>query len=130
VALLKEYVDLFPQNFTEIKGIKGELGEMRIELKPDAKPIKRRSYRLNPRIKERVKEEINKMLAARLIFPMEESDWISPIVIQDKKTGAGGIRVCVDFQGFNAACIHDPFPTPFSDKSLYMWHHEINLLIN
>jgi len=52
--LLKEYVDLFPQNFTEIKGIKGELGEMRIELKPDAKPIKRRSYRLNPRIKERV----------------------------------------------------------------------------
>lgn len=52
------------------------------------------------------------MLVAGLIFPVEESDWISPIVIQDKKTGGGGIRVCVDFWGMNAAYVHDPFPTP------------------
>jgi len=55
VTFLKEYVDLLPQNFLYMKGIKGELGEMRIELKPDAKPINKRPYRLNLRRKERVK---------------------------------------------------------------------------
>lgn len=35
VALLKEYTDLFPQCFTEMKGIKGERGDIIIELKPD-----------------------------------------------------------------------------------------------
>jgi hypothetical protein len=35
-ALLKEYEDLFLRSFTEIKGIKGNLGEVKIELKSDA----------------------------------------------------------------------------------------------
>nr|QHR92138.1 hypothetical protein Q903MT_gene6175 [Picea sitchensis] len=58
------------------------------------------------------------MLKAKLIFPVEESDWIIPIVIQNKKTGRGEIRVCVDFMGLNADCIHGSFPTPFSDEVL------------
>jgi hypothetical protein len=37
-ALLQEYEDLFPKIFSELKGIKGDLGEMKIELKNDAKP--------------------------------------------------------------------------------------------
>jgi len=36
------------------------------------------------------------MLVSRLIFPVEESEWISSIVIKKKKAGAG-IWVCVDF---------------------------------
>jgi hypothetical protein len=80
-ALLWEYEDLFPKIFSEIKGIKGDLGEMKIELKHDAKPVKHRPYRLNPRVKEKVKKEIDKMLAVGLIFPVDEAEWISPIVI-------------------------------------------------
>jgi hypothetical protein len=60
--LLHEYQDLFPTTFSEMKGIAGELGEMRIPLKPDAKPVKQRPYRLNPRYKEKFKEEIDRML--------------------------------------------------------------------
>jgi hypothetical protein len=33
------------------QGIKGDLGDMRIELKPDVKPVIKRPYQLNPRIK-------------------------------------------------------------------------------
>jgi hypothetical protein len=84
-ALLREYEDLFPKIFSELKGIKGDLGEMKIELKPDAKPVKHRPYHLNPRVKEKVKKEIDRMLAAGLIFPVDEAKWISPIVIQNKK---------------------------------------------
>jgi hypothetical protein len=39
--LLWEYQDLFPTTFSEMKGIAGDLGEMKIPLKPRAKPIHR-----------------------------------------------------------------------------------------
>ena len=38
--LLHEYQDLFPTNFSEMKGIVGDLWEMKIPLRPDAKPSK------------------------------------------------------------------------------------------
>jgi len=52
--LLHEYRDPFPTKFTEMKGIAGELGEMKIPLKPDAKPMRHRPYKLNPEYKENV----------------------------------------------------------------------------
>ena len=93
------------------------MGEMCVVLKPDARPAKHRPYHLNRRVKEKVKAEIDKMLKAGLIFPFEEAEWVSPIVIQSKKEKSE-IRVCVDYKSLNNACIHDPFPTPFSDEIL------------
>jgi hypothetical protein len=46
--LLHEYNDLFPTTFTEMKGIGGEIGEMKIPLKYDARSVRQRPYRLNP----------------------------------------------------------------------------------
>ena len=69
-----------------MKGIKGPMGEMRIPLKLYARPIKHRPYRLNPKYKEKVKIEIDRMLEEGIIEPVEESEWISPMVVQEKKT--------------------------------------------
>jgi hypothetical protein len=38
------------------------------------------------------------------------------MVVQDKKTG--GIKICMDLRKLNDACLHDPFPTPFTDEVL------------
>jgi hypothetical protein len=38
--LLREYNDLFPPKFKEMKGIEGELGEMKISLKIEARSIR------------------------------------------------------------------------------------------
>ena len=57
------------------------------------------------------------MLDTGIIEPIEESEWISLIVIQDKKT-TSEVRICVDLRNFNDACLHDPFPTPFTDEVL------------
>ena len=57
------------------------------------------------------------MLAAVIIEPVEESEWVSPMVVQEKKT-KGEIRICVDLRKLNDSCLHDPFPTPFTDKVL------------
>ena len=100
-----------------MKGILGDLGVMRIPLKEGAKPLKQRPYRLNPRYKEKVRKELDKMLATGIIEPVEESEWVSPMVVQDKKTKRE-MRICVDLRKLNDAFVHDPFPTPYTDEVL------------
>jgi hypothetical protein len=56
------------------------------------------------------------MLEARIIEPMEESEWISPMVVQEKKQDK--IRICTDLRNLNDACLHDSFPTPFTNEVL------------
>ena len=71
--LLHEFQEIFSTKFYEMKGILGDLGEMKIPLKPDVKPVKQQSYHLNLRYKERVKVELDRMLDAGIIEPVEES---------------------------------------------------------
>lgn len=63
-------------------------------MKPDAHPVKHRTYWMNPRVKEKVKKEVDQMLEAGILFPMEELECINLIVIQNKKVSYD-IRVCV-----------------------------------
>jgi hypothetical protein len=114
--LLCEYNDLFPTTFTKIKGMVGEIGEMTIPLRAEARPIRERPCRLNPIYKKKVNADIDRMLEADIIKPMEESKWISPMVVQEKKQG--GIRICIDLRKLNDACPHDLFSTTFTDEAL------------
>ena len=56
------------------------------------------------------------MLDVGIIEPIKESEWISLVVIQDKKSGE--ICICVNLRKLNDACVHDPFLTPFTDEVL------------
>ena len=40
IDMLHEFQDLFPTKFSEMKGILGDLGEMKIPFKPDVKLVK------------------------------------------------------------------------------------------
>jgi hypothetical protein len=65
-----------------------------------------------------VKEEIDWLLEAGFIYPVNNSEWVSPIVVVPKKVGADGkvkIRVCQDFQKLNSTTKKDYFPLPFTD---------------
>jgi hypothetical protein len=108
---------VFPKNFSELIVIKGYLGDMRIELKPESRLVKHRTYQINPQVKEKVKKEIYRMLIVLLIFPVDKAEWINPIMIQTNK-GTYHIRVCVDYRSLNITCVHDPFPIAFSDEVL------------
>jgi hypothetical protein len=55
-SVLHEYEDLFLKTFSELKVIKGAMGEVKIELKLGLRLVKHRPYRLNPRIKDKVKK--------------------------------------------------------------------------
>jgi hypothetical protein len=47
-----------------MKGIAGELGEMKIPLRVEARPNRQRPYKLNLIYKKKFKAEIDKMLEA------------------------------------------------------------------
>ena len=79
--MLRQYNDLFPTTFTEMKGIARELREMKIPLKLEARSIRQRPCRLNPIYKQKVKAEIDRMLEVDIIEPVKESEWISPMVV-------------------------------------------------
>ena len=100
-----------------MKGILSDIGVIKIPLKADSKPVKQCPYRLNRNYKEKVRMELDKMLATGIIEPIEESKWDSPMVVQEKKT-KGETKICVDLRKLNDACLHDPFPTPFTDEVL------------
>ena len=57
------------------------------------------------------------MLDAGIIEPVEESEWIIPIAVQDKNDNSELI-ICIDLRKLNDACLHDVFPTPFTDEVL------------
>jgi hypothetical protein len=56
-----------------MKGIIGELGEMKIPLKPEARFVRERPYRLNQIYEQKLKETIDRMLEVGIIEPIEES---------------------------------------------------------
>ena len=46
VNLLKEFQDVFAQDYKDLKGLVVEMGEMNMDIKPDAQPVKKRPCRL------------------------------------------------------------------------------------
>lgn len=72
--LLHEYQDLFPTKITDLKGTIGDLGMMKITLKPDMNPVKQWPYRLNLKYKEKVRDKLDEMFAVGIIEPVEEFD--------------------------------------------------------
>jgi len=118
MALLKEYSDVFAWSPDDLQGIPPELGQHHIDLMDGSTPVRQRQYRLNPKYSLMVKEEIDSLLKAGFIYPVCNSEWVSPIVVVPKKVGADGkvkIRVCQDFRKLNAATKKDYFPLPFTD---------------
>ena len=58
------------------------------------------------------------MLAAGIIYPIDQSEWASQMVVQPKKHDSTKLRICVDFREMNKFTLTDPFPTPFVDEIL------------
>jgi hypothetical protein len=131
--ILKEYSYVFAWAPTDLEGIPAELGEHSINLQEGAVPVRQCQYRLNPRYSLMVKEEIDRLLEAGFIYPVNNFEWVSPIVVVPKKVGTDEkvkIRVCQDFWKLNSATKKDYFPLPFTDIILdhVAGHQQYNIL--
>jgi len=73
---------------------------------------------MNPTLKGIVKQELQKLLDVGFIYPILDSEWISPLVIVPKNIGKWSI--CVDYMELNKDTRKDHFPLPFNDQVLYV----------
>jgi hypothetical protein len=85
-------------------------------------------------MREVIKKEVLKLLKAEGIYPISDSEWVSPVQVVPKK-GAMTIihneknelipqwtvtswRMCIDYRKLDKATWRDHFPLPFIDEML------------
>ena len=118
----------------DLRGLDPSLFTHRIFLEDNSRPVRKSQRRLNPKVWEEVKEEILKCLNAEIIYPIFDSQWVSPVHVVPKKAGVTVTmnekgqeiqtclstkwRVCINYQKLNVVMKKDHFPLPFIDQIL------------
>ncbi|CAN6554896.1 unnamed protein product [Malus baccata var. baccata] len=134
VRVLKEYKTAIGWTLADIKGISPTTCMHRILLEEGSKTSREAQRRLNPPMMEVVKKEIIKLLDCRVVYPISDSRWVSPVQCIPKKSGVTvvanaenelvpqciqtGWRVCINYRKLNATTRKDHFPLPFIDQML------------
>jgi hypothetical protein len=90
-----------------LKGIHPELAQHKIELNTSIPPTHQVRYNYATIIKQ----DIDKLLIIGFIQLVEDTTWLSPIVVILKKNGK--LRIYVNFRKLNKATKKYPFFIPF-----------------
>ena len=85
IKLLKEYIDCFVWSYSEMPSLSRDLVEHRLPIKAGFRPYKQPARRFNPAMNDRIKEEINCLLEVGFIRSCRYAEWISNIVLVEKK---------------------------------------------
>nr|GEZ84417.1 reverse transcriptase domain-containing protein [Tanacetum cinerariifolium] len=134
INVLKTQKKAIAWKLTDIKGIDLEFCSHKILLEEEHSSKVQSQRRVNPKIHDVIKKEVEKLLDVRLIYPISDSPWVSPIHCMPKKGGmtiikndenelvptrlVTGWRVCIDYRKLNEATRKDHFPLPFMDQML------------
>ena len=118
----------------DLKGMDLSVFMHHIHCETEAKPHRDMQRKLNPNMREVMKKEVVKWLDAGIIYPILDSQWVSPMQVVPKKSGIAVIenekgesiptrtsttwRVCIDYQKLNTVTRKDYFPLPFIDQIL------------
>jgi hypothetical protein len=79
VATLEKYRPVIGYSLKDLKGISSSLCTHRISMEQDHKPVREHQWRLNNVMREIVKKEVLKLLKAGVIYPVSNSEWVSPV---------------------------------------------------
>ena len=134
LRVLRDHKQALGWSLADLKGIRPSMCMHRILLEDGHKPSVEAQRRLNPTIKEVVRKEVLKWLDTRVIYPISDSAWVSPVQVVPNKGGTTviktennillpsrtvtGWRICIDYRKLNKATRKDHFPLPFLDQML------------
>lgn len=132
--VLRKHIRALRWFITNNKGISPSLCMHKILIEDNYKPFIEHQQRLNPHMKEVVRVEIIKWLNVGIIYPISNSNWVSPTHAVPKKGGmtvitnekneliptriVTGWHVCTDYKKLNNFTQNDYFPLPFIDQML------------
>ncbi|KAG9450524.1 hypothetical protein H6P81_010489 [Aristolochia fimbriata] len=112
MALLREYLNVFARNYTEMPSSTRELQFTNWQFIPLFGQSSSRNNDFDQNLCQNEKE-VDKLIVENFIREVKYPSWIANIVPVKKKTGQ--IRVCVDFRDLNKACPKDDFPLPITE---------------
>ena len=134
MTVLEKYRSVLGYSLKDLKGISPNLCTHRIPMEPDHKLSREHQRWLNDAMREVVKKEVLKLLHASIFYPVQDSEWVSPVQVVPKKGGitvvqnernelipqrtVTGWRMCIDYRKLNKATRKDHFPLPFIDEML------------
>ena len=114
--VFRKNLETFAWSYKEMKGVHPSMCTHHIYIIEGCKRVRKSQRRMNQALKDIVKEELQKLLDAGFIYPISDSEWVSPLVLVPKKNGKW--RICVDYRELNKATKKDHFHLPFIDQVL------------
>ncbi|CAM8913896.1 unnamed protein product [Rhodiola kirilowii] len=87
IKVLKQHKLAIGWTLADLRGVSPAVCMHRISLEDGAKPSREHQRRLNPIMMEIVQKEIQKLLDADVIYPISDSQWVSPVHVVPKKCG-------------------------------------------
>ena len=99
MKLFREYKDIFAWTYEDLKTYETKIIQHVIPLKENAKPLQQKLRKMHPSLESLMKKGLNKLLAAKIIFPVRHTTWVANLVPVRKKSG--DIRICIDFRNLN-----------------------------
>jgi len=134
LSVLRKHRGAIGYSIYGIKGISPSFCMHRILFDDEHCPSRQPQRRLKTNMQEVVKKEVVKLLNAEIIYPISDSDWVSPVQVVPKKGGmtivknernelistrtVTGWRMCIDYRKLNDTTRKDHFPLPFIDQIL------------
>nr|GEY30166.1 hypothetical protein [Tanacetum cinerariifolium] len=85
IKVLKSCKRAIAWKLSDIQGINPEFCTHKILIEEDYKPAVQHQIRVNPKIYDVIKKEVEKLLDAGLIYPIYDSQWVSPVHCVPKK---------------------------------------------
>ena len=87
MTILRKHREAIGWMMTDIKGLSPAIVQRWVQLNEEAKPKRDPQRRLNPIMQEAIQAEIVKLLDNEIIYPIFDSQWVSPVHAVPKKSG-------------------------------------------
>ncbi|KAL0448681.1 UNVERIFIED_CONTAM: hypothetical protein Slati_1424500 [Sesamum latifolium] len=99
-----------------MQGISPKVMVHRLNVHPEARPIKQKKRAFETERNKIIKEQVEKLLKINYIRPVQYPEWLANVVLVPKSNGKR--RMCIDFTNLNRTCLKDSFPLPMIDSTL------------
>lgn len=114
-ACLACFNHLFTPGLGRVKGI-----QCKVKIRASVPPVQHRMRRIPQAARQAVSEEVKRLEQEGVIERINASEWVSPIVVVQKKDGT--IRMYVDLRSPNKAVVIDSYPLPHIEELLNALH--------
>jgi hypothetical protein len=87
IKLFKEFKYVFAWTYDDLNTFNPNIIQYSIPMKPQTQPFQQKLRKMHQKLEPIVKKELNKLLTAKIIFPVQYTQWAFNLVPVRKKSG-------------------------------------------